>query len=354
MDLTKKIHYEDFRHNPDWQFPEVVYGENLISEATNTNEKYAVVSMEIPWDLVKDRVVKQPEKVVFVPNMHIETMDAIVKEIPDDLQMVIGIGGGSSHDCAKYIALKKNLRLIQMPTIFGGDSVVCSAIGVRMEGRVKYIGHTVTDKIYVDYQLIRKAPSNLIRYGAADILSSYTALLDWKLASEKGLEKYDKASMEFAKNELLDRLKNNAGEIKCLTDKGIKCIVELFLEYARLANKIDTDRAQEGSEHFFCYNAEYVTKRTYVHGALLSLGIWVSASFFHNRKDDIEAILNSLGLEYNLKSAGLTEDEFTNTLLSLKKFIEKGGYYYSVINEMNIDESIVKKILASMKNTNKN
>lgn len=349
MSMKQKLHSEKSYHDPNWQPPEVIYGENLIAEATDTKENYVVITMEIPWELMKDQVVKKPVQVVFVPNMHVETIQSIEQSIPNDIQMVMGIGGGSSHDCAKYVALKKNIRLVQIPTIFGGDSVVCSAIGIRQERRVKYIAHTSADKVYVDFSLIRKAPGKLVRYGAADILSSYTALLDWKLAAKRGKEKYNDETAKYTRNELLGKLQTNAYNIKTLTNEGIKTILELFIDYARLANKIGSDRAQEGSEHFFCYNAEYVTKRTYVHGALLSLGIWVIASFYYNYKNEIERILDSLGLEYSLKSAGLSEEEFRQVLLTLNQFVQDGGYYYSIVNEKNVDDEFVNKVLKNMK-----
>lgn len=349
MSMKEKLHSEESYHNPDWQPPEIIYGEELIEKATDIKEDYAVITMEIPWELVKGRVVRKPAKVVFVPDMHLETIQAIEESMPDNIQTVIGIGGGSSHDCAKYVALKKNIRLIQIPTIFGGDSVVCSAIGIRQDRRVRYIAHTSAEKVYVDFSLIRKAPEKLIRYGAADILSSYTALLDWKLAASRGKEKYNDEAAEYAENKLLGELQKQAYNIKTLKNEGIKSIMELFIEYARLANKIDTDRAQEGSEHFFCYNAEYVTNRTYVHGALLSLGIWVIASFYYEYQNEIERILDSLGLEYNLKSAGLSEEEFRKVLLTLNQFVKDGGYYYSIINEKNVDNEFVNKILKNMK-----
>lgn len=349
MSEAKKLHSEKLYFDPDWKPPQVVYGSNLIEKATDTEGRYAVVSMGIPWRMVKDKVSREPEKVVFVPNMHQRTLEGIERLIPDDLEMVLGIGGGSSHDCAKFIAMKKNLRLIQVPTILGGDAVVTTAVGIRDEGKVRYIGHVRTDTIYVDFDILRSAPSILVRYGAADILSSFTGLLDWKLAADRGEEKYDIEIARYAGEELLGRLKDNAEEIKNITDQGIKTIIELFLEYHRISHTIATDRAQEGSEHFFAYNAEYVTKRTFVHGALLSLGIWISAGFFYDRREEIEDCLDSLGLEYTLESAGLSEEEFLATLRTLSDFSRQGGYYYSFVHDREIDEKKVAEILRALK-----
>ena len=343
------LHSERAFYDPNWQPPDVVYGADLIRQATDVDCRYVVVSMPIPWALVEGGVARTPEKVVFVPNMHVHTLEEINRGVPDNIELVIGVGGGSSHDCAKYIALKKNARLMQFPTIFGGDAVVTTAIGIRDQGRVKYVAHVTTDRIYVDFDILRKAPPDLVRYGAADVLSSYTALLDWRLAADRGQAQFDEESARHAQQDLLGRLRAEAGEVKKLSEEGIKAIVELYLEYHRVSHVISSDRAQEGSEHFVAYNAEYVANRTFVHGALLSLGILVSGGFFHNRREETEDFLRSLGLEYSLDAAGLTVDEFTTVLTTLKDFVKKGGYYYSVVNEINVEKDRVAEIMNAVR-----
>ncbi len=194
----RKRHLEKLTFDSDWQSPEIVYGEDLISKVTRTREKYAVATMEIPWDLVRGKLKKQPEEVVFVSNMYKETAERVERSIPQ-IDLVLGIGGGSSHDMAKYIALKKQCRLVQVPTILSSDASVTSPIGIRDNGKVKYIGRLFIDQVLVDFSLLKKAPKNLIRLGAGDVLSSHIALHDWKVAVRSGLEKMNSSAYEKAK-----------------------------------------------------------------------------------------------------------------------------------------------------------
>lgn len=337
-----KRHLEDFTYDPNWQSPEIIYGEDLISKLTRTREKYAVATMEIPWNLVRDKLVKQPEKVVFVPNIHKETVEKVERSIPQ-IDLVLGIGGGSSHDMAKYIALKKQCRLVQIPTIFSSDAGVTNAIGIRENGRVKYIGHVFIDQILIDFSLLKKAPQELIRLGAADILSSHTALYDWKVASRSGSEKMNKRAYGEAK-QFLSYLKEDRYEIRDGTEKGIKTIQELYLEYARIANQFGTDRAQEGSEHFFAYAVEYLTKRQIVHGQLLAVGIAVMAYLQDNKFEETLGLMEDMGIDYRLAKIGLSKNVFARVLFSLKEFVQEGGYYYSVINEKKIDLAVVENL----------
>ena len=58
-------------------------------------EKVAVATMEIPWNLVKDRFPIKPEAVIFVQNMELDTLKTQEKSAPP-VDVVVGLGGGSS------------------------------------------------------------------------------------------------------------------------------------------------------------------------------------------------------------------------------------------------------------------
>ena len=121
-------------------------------------------------------------------------------------------------------------------------------------------------------------------------------------------------------------------EIRDLTDDGIKTIIELYRDYARIAAQLGNDRCQEGSEHFFAYNVEYITGRTYLHGGLLATGIFVMAYIQDNEHDYVRQFMDDMGVEYNLDNIGLSRDEFTEAMTTLKSFAREGGYYYSAID----------------------
>ena len=338
----KVRHSEEKFYDPNWQRPEVVYGNRLIDSVVEPEERFVVATMEIPWNLVKDALPVKPETVVFVRDMELRTLKSLEETVPP-VDMVVGIGGGSSHDTAKYLALKKEARLVQVPTILSADAAVTSAIGIREKGTVKYIGHVIADRILVDFSLIKQAPKELVRYGAADILSSHTAIYDWKLASERSKERFDQRFYDKARD-ILARLERRRFDIRDVNDEGIRTIVELYLRYAEIAEKLQSDRAQEGSEHFYAYNVEHVTKKQYVHGKLLGTGIVVMSYLQDNELDKILKLTSDLGFETKLAATGLGRQNFSEILTTLKGFTEKGGYYYSIINEAQFDRPTIDKL----------
>jgi len=338
----KVQHSEEKFYDPNWQRPDVVYGNNLIGGIVEPGEKFAVATMEIPWNLAKDALPARPEAVVFVRDMELHTLENQEKTVPP-VDMVAGIGGGSSHDLAKYLALKKKARLVQVPTILSADAAVTSAIGIREKGKVRYIGHVTADRILVDFSLIRQAPKELVRYGAADILSSHTAIYDWKLASSRGKDKFDQRFYDNARD-ILARLERRRFDIRDVNDEGIRTIVELYLGYAEIAEKLQSDRAQEGSEHFFAYNVEHVTKKQYVHGKLLAVGILIMSYLQSNEFEKTLRLTSDLGFETKLATIDVGKEDFSKILMTLRTFAEEGGYYYSIINETEFDRSTIEKL----------
>jgi glycerol-1-phosphate dehydrogenase [NAD(P)+] len=342
-------HSEERYYDPDWKRPEIIYGESLVGEIAKPGERLAVATMEIPWNLVKGKLPVKPEAVVFVQDMELRTLESLEKAVPP-VDVVAGIGGGSSHDLAKYIALKKGARLVQVPTILSSDASVTSAIGIREGWRVRYIGHVEIDRILVDFSLIKQAPKELVRYGASDILSSHTAKYDWKIASSRHKERFDQSYYEKARD-MLAKLAENRFEVRDVTDEGIKTIVELYLGYAEIAEKLRSDRAQEGSEHFFAYNVEYLTRRQYVHGKLLAVGILAMSYIQENEFDKILQLMRDMGLEARPSIVDLGKEDFSKAMMTLRTFAERGGYYYSVINEIELDRSISEELYKILSST---
>jgi len=338
----KHGHSEDRVIDPAWTPPRAQYGRGLIRELTDTDEDYAVITMEIPWDLVKDQVARPPKHVAFVKDMRLESVQALEAQVPP-VDLVIGLGGGSSHDSAKYVAIKKDARLAQVPTIISGDACVTPPVGVRIEGKVVYIGTAVCDRVVVDYDVLGQAPPRLVRYGAGDVLSSHTALFDWKLAAERGKAEFNQEFYDRARRNL-ETLYENRFEIRDLTEQGIRTIIELYRDYALIAARLGNDRCQEGSEHFFAYNAERIAGRTFLHGGLLATGIFVITYLQENEHEHIRGFMDDMGFDYSLGSIGLSRDEFFETMETLGDFARSGGYYYSVVHDRPVSRQQVEAL----------
>ncbi|MDG2266986.1 MAG: iron-containing alcohol dehydrogenase, partial [Candidatus Marinimicrobia bacterium] len=190
------------------------FGSGSIKGIGKEIGKFIVVTMEVPWKLVKNDIGRQPEEVIFITTVDQDELNKLLAAMPQ-IDSVIGIGGGMAIDAAKYFSWKRNIRLISIPTIVSVDAFLTPAAGVRSENKVIYIGNSSPDPLIIDYDVIRTAPKTLNVAGVGDLLSIHTASFDWCHAenNKKSEFPYSKENV-IGGEKIIDNLYNNIDDIK--------------------------------------------------------------------------------------------------------------------------------------------
>jgi glycerol dehydrogenase-like iron-containing ADH family enzyme len=310
---------------------ETRFGTELIESLDFDPQRTGFASMELPWKLIEPRLRVPARHLVLVQSMERTALDEAAHALPS-VDTVIGVGGGSVLDFAKYLAWKRELRLVLIPSIVSVDACVTHSIGVRDEGRVHYVGRVEPERLLVDFELIRAAPPRLNRAGAGDILSIHTGSFDWLLGHQREGERYDPLVARRCA-ELLRVLEENAAEIRRVSDEGIRILVELFEAENDLCESFGNSRPEEGSEHFFAYNAELRTGKQFIHGEIVCLGILLMARLQQNQPDWVKALLEELGVLYRPEDIRLEPGELRESLSTLADFCREEGLPYTIISE---------------------
>jgi glycerol-1-phosphate dehydrogenase [NAD(P)+] len=324
------------------------FGRGLVSDIGFQFGRYVVTTMSIPWGLVHQRIGAPPIHVIDVQDMDLDRARALEEATPL-CDTVVAIGGGQAMDMGKYIAWKRGVPLVNIPTIVSTNAYVTQAVGVRNQGKVDYIGEVMPELLIVDYDLIRAAPPELNIAGCGDILSIHTASFDWCLAYVSGHEPrgYVPEAVERARA-LIQRLDNAASEIRALTDEGIRTIVECYLEINDICIPLGHYRVEEGPEHFFAYNVEYLTRRTYVHGWLVGLGIRLMSQLQENDPEGIAAIMRRLGLLHSPRANGLTHMDVVLALKTLRERTLADDRWYGIIQQQEIIPGFIERVTSGL------
>ncbi len=326
----------------DIVLPNVVYGSGILREIPLREDRFVVVTMEEPWELARDMLSAEAAAVAFVHSMDWGAMESLERTIPA-AERVIGIGGGSALDMAKYVAWRRHLPCDLIPSISSVDTFATKSIAVREEGHVRYIGFIVPKNVYVDHELIRQAPPRLNRAGVGDIISAHTALWDWALAHERRGERYD-ADIAAEFQDLLVATEENASEIREASEQGVHFIMDTYFRINLTCRRFGSSRPQEGADHTFAYNAEYITRRPYIHGELVSLGTFVIAALQNNEPAWVEEVLERCGVLYQPRDQGINKEEFISILRSLNSYSRKYGRRYTVLDDRPITEGFVEEM----------
>jgi len=303
-----------------------------------------VTTMDIPWSVFRSRVTWEPAHVHLVADMDRQTLERLERSLPS-CDVIVGIGGGSSCDTAKYLAWKRGCRMILVPTIVSVDAPFTNMIAVRENNAVQYVGDIWPEELIIDHALIQSAPPELNRAGAADIASIHTALFDWQLAHRERGEAYHADVAEEAQA-CLEELDRNAEEVRNVTAKGIDTIVDLFRREVEFCARINTSRPEEGSEHLIAYNMEHLTRRHFVHGDLVALGIFLMTRLQENRHAWAADLMDRLGLRYRVPE--VTRQEVVQCLATLKTFTNEKGFFFSVVDTAEITQTFIEACAAAL------
>ncbi len=328
------------------EHPELIFGNDLVETLDFEPDKTVFATMDLPWKLVESRLSATPRHVAFVESMERSHLDRVADSLPH-FDLTVGIGGGSCMDFAKYLAWRRNSRLILIPSIVSVDACVTHLVAVREGGRVKNIAHAEAENLLVDFNLISAAPPRLNRAGAADILSIHTASFDWALGHKKTGEKYD-AAIAAACEDVVGELERRAAEIRAVSPEGIRTLVDLFEAENDLCLEFGNYRPEEGSEHFFAYNAEHATGKHFIHGELVSLGILLMSRLQKNRPQWVRNLLLELGVLFRPEDIGFEPEELKKVLATLADYCRAETLPPTIIDEFELSPTVINELVSDL------
>ena len=329
---------------------ELRIGNNSSKNVGKEIGKFIVSSMEIPWEIIKNKLGKSPEKVVNVKSVELSWIENQIKDLPD-FDTIVGIGGGMAIDVAKYISWKLKKRLVSIPTILSVDAFTTPSAGVRNNHDVQYLGNATPNPLIIDYNILRTAPKELNIAGIGDLFSIHTASFDWTYANSKGKSEYpysDKAIMGGEK--ILEFIYNNIGNIRENNNNGLRAIVEAYISLNTICLPLDHFRIEEGSEHYLFYELEERLKRPFIHGNIIGLGIYLLSRLQNNDPKFITQMMNDSGLVYHPYLMNIQKKDLVNSLLNLKKFVRsKDKLWFTVIDDCNINTEWINENIYGLK-----
>ncbi|MDZ7731220.1 MAG: NAD(P)-dependent glycerol-1-phosphate dehydrogenase [Natrialbaceae archaeon] len=181
----------------------------------------------------------------------IEAVESIVSSAREaDASYLVGIGGGKAIDIAKMAANRLDLRFLSVPTAASHDGIVSNR-GSVPEGDTR---HSVEAQpplaVVADTGVLADAPWELTTAGCADIISNYTAVMDWRLANRlKNVEysEYAAALSEMTAEILVD----NAGLIRPGLEESAWLVTKALVSSGVAMSIAGSSRPASGAEHLF-------------------------------------------------------------------------------------------------------
>ena len=328
-----------------------IYGRNLLYELNIILPQDAlIVTMKDLWDRFENYFTKNVQ-VHFVKNLNIETLENDYDKFKN-FNAVVGIGGGQAVDAAKFFSWKSNAKLFQVPTSMSVNAAFGHRFAARIDGNINYIGWTTPEAVYVDFDIIKNAPKLFNRSGICEIMCYHTAHLDWKYADKVGkCEKkwaYDQQAVNEAKS-VLDYMLEGIDDIKEVNDNGIIRLMNANSWGGPAFHNFGWNpRPIEGTDHFVFYSLEYHTKKSYIHGQPVNMGVYVGSLLHNSKAEEMLDYIIRAGVDIRPESMGITWEDMANALIKMKEYINRIGLWHSIAHDQSIDENFIADLKLSI------
>ncbi|HIC81764.1 MAG TPA: iron-containing alcohol dehydrogenase [Kiloniellaceae bacterium] len=326
---------------------QTVFGRNLVEELNNfVHRPFLVVTMSDLWPLFESKLSTDFCQPYFVRSVAEADLLMDLEKLPM-CEAIVGLGGGQALDVAKYFSWKGRLPLFQLPTALSVNAVYGQRCGLRVDGRVRYLGWAVPESVFIDYDVIRSAPRQMNYSGIGDILCFHTGVLDWRYASERGQceSKWpydaDLAAQSLAKVEAVLR---HQDDIRDLTDKGIDVLVDGLKWGTSYHGAGWMPRHIEGIDHFVFYALEHVTGQKFLHGQPVCLGVYIGSLLHDARGEEMLSAIHSIGLDIRPEAMGITWEQVSEGLLGLRGFVRQEGLWHSIAHDTDISPAFVERL----------
>lgn len=306
----------------------------------------ALVPIMKPYLDEMKRDLPKSEIYLIEENSFEEAMELAKHICMEDVEVIIGMGGGKVLDVAKYAGFVGKIPYICVPTTLSNDSLSSPVAVLGTEGDArKTLKCTIPAGIVVDVNVIMGAPVSHLQSGIGDTISKYTALYDWKLDAAHRRDRVDDFSYLLSDMALSSLCYN---EEKSLKSKEFIKILTQSLVLGGLAMEIaGNSRPCSGSEHLFCHSLEENHKEIQIsHGMAVALGSLVSCRLQGRDVKRLEAVLRAYGMDMDPMNWGITKEIFTDAWM---RAADTRKDRHTVLNETTLTKELFDGIYEELR-----
>jgi len=335
---------------------QIIVGEKNISEFgeflynLTKPKKVSLISGIHVKKIIKQRIEKSLKlrKIKFAwhtsNDNKIDTLNEIQKEVKKDhSDIIIGIGGGRSVDTAKLIAFNLDIPFVSVPTAASHDGMASPFVSIKSDKPHSIIA-TAPLGVFVDIDIIKKAPARLLASGCGDLVANISAVKDWKLGRDKTGEYYGRYSANLAIMSAKIVMEKSSQYAK----KGLdaRVIVEALISAGVASCIAGSSRPCSGAEHLFSHALDKIAPGKGLHGEKCGLGAIMITKLQGQDWKKIVKTLKDVGAPTTAKQIGLNEEQIIDALMIAQDLRPER---YTILKEIEMTERRARNLAKTSK-----
>ena len=276
-------------------------------------------------------------------NNEIASIKQIQSKVRNDKSdIIIGIGGGRSVDIAKMIAFNLKKPFVSLPTAASHDGIASPFVSVRSDKPHSIVASAPLG-VFVDIDIIKKAPKRLLASGCGDLVANIIAVRDWELGRDKTGEYFGRYSANLASMSAKILMENS--DLFAKKGLDVRVIVEALISAGVASCIAGSSRPCSGAEHLFSHALDRLAPGVGLHGEKCGIGAIMMAKLQGQDWKKIIKTLKNVGAPTTAKKIGLKPVTLAKALTIAQSLRPER---YTVLKQSKMTE---KKAIALAKST---
>jgi len=258
-------------------------------------------------------------------------------------ELIVGVGGGRSVDIAKIIGFNLDLPFVSMPTSASHDGIASPFVSIKGNKPHSLVA-TAPLGVFVDVDIIKKAPKKLLASGCGDLIAKITAVRDWQLGRDKTGEYYGRYSADLALMSAKILMEHSSRFSKKGLD--VREVVEALISAGVASCIAGSSRPCSGAEHLFSHAVDKLEPGIGLHGEKCGIGAIMIAKLQGQDWKKIVKTLKSVGAPTTAKEIGLKSEVLAKALTIAQSLRPER---YTILKEVNMNENKAINLAKSTK-----
>jgi glycerol dehydrogenase-like iron-containing ADH family enzyme len=277
-----------------WPLPRITFRQlSTVRETRPT----ALITNAAAWANVRGQIELPLEIQAEPANVDKTFLEGLGNSMPSKIGVLYAIGSDTIINAAKVIASVSHRPLVVVPTAFSSDVPYTSSALVQVKNGFEDYETGAPEEVIINWSIITEADVSDRGTGIVEVLSSVTALLDWRLAATQNQTtpetRLSQWGMQVAAALSMQAVKA-APQIGQGSAEALRGLLELLCMSVQLNSVLGHSRATMGTEHIFADAIQ--TTENVTHAEKVAAGILFALALHNQDVGPLKTALEQAGL----------------------------------------------------------
>ena len=273
----------------------------------------------------------------------VRSLNQIQKDVKGDgADLIAGIGGGRSVDTAKLISFNLGVPFVSLPTAASHDGMASPFVSVKSD-KPHSIVATAPMGVFVDIDIIKRAPKRLLASGCGDLIANIIAVRDWQLGHKKRGEYYGRYAADLALMSAKMVVENSSKFAK-RGSPDARAVVEGLISAGVASCIAGSSRPCSGAEHLFSHALDRIAPGVGLHGEKCGIGSILIGKLQGQDWRGIVRTLKNVGAPTTAREIGLDEEMVVKALMTAQELRPER---YTILKEAKMTDRKARNLAKS-------